>query len=299
MEVGQYKDYYYPGGQSARTLWYHDHAVHHTAENAYYGQAGFYILHDPAEDSLGLPSGNYDVPLALASKQYNVDGTLFSPADERDSLWGDVIHVNGQPWPYLKVEPRKYRLRFLDTSISRSFNLYFEADGAAGTKLPFNVIASDSGLLSKPIPTNNLEISMAERWDVVFDFAAYAGKNITVRNNRDVMTDEDYNGTDKVMRFVVGNTVLSTANNNLPGALRTIPYPPAKTTVDKHFRFERSNGEWQINGVTFADVENRILAKPPRGATEVWELENSSGGWSHPIHIRKSPQSAAHINAEC
>jgi len=235
-----------------------------------------------------LPSGDYDIPLALAAKQYNSDGTLFSPADERDSLWGDVIHVNGQPWPYLNVEPRKYRLRFLDTSISRSFKLYFEADGALGKQIPFNVIASDAGLLSKPVSTNTLEISMAERWEVVFDFAAYAGKNVTIRNSRDVMTDEDYNGTDKVMRFVVGTTVSSTLNNNLPSALRSVPFPPAKTAVDKSFKFERSNGEWQINGVTFADVANRIIAKPQRGAVEVWELENSSGGWSHPVHIRKS-----------
>jgi bilirubin oxidase len=39
-EVGQYKDYYYPNAQNARTLWYHDHAIEHTAENAYMGQAG-------------------------------------------------------------------------------------------------------------------------------------------------------------------------------------------------------------------------------------------------------------------
>ena len=111
-EPGQYKDYCklhdspvsfwqplisidYPNQQSARTLWYHDHAIHHTAENAYYGQAGFYILHDSEEDALGLPSGDYDIPLALSSKQYNRDGSLYSPANERDSLFGDVIHVNG------------------------------------------------------------------------------------------------------------------------------------------------------------------------------------------------------------
>ena len=38
-EPNSYKDYYYPN-QNARTLWYHDHAIDHTAENAYMGQAG-------------------------------------------------------------------------------------------------------------------------------------------------------------------------------------------------------------------------------------------------------------------
>ncbi|KAF2750885.1 hypothetical protein M011DRAFT_455861 [Sporormia fimetaria CBS 119925] len=281
---GQYKDYYYPNKQSARTLWYHDHAEHITAENAYFGQAGFYILHDPAEDALGLPNGTYDVPLALSSKRYNRDGTLFSPASETNTFEGDVIHVNGEPWPYFEVEPRKYRFRLLDSSISRQFKLYLQADG--GAKVPFQIIASDTGLLTKPVQSDNLEIAMAERWEIIVDFSAYAGKNVTLRNNRDVQKDEDYNSTDKVMRFVVGRTVTSTENNqNPPSSLRTVPFPPRKSGVDRTFRFEKSNSKWTINGVTFSDVNNRILAKPERGKVEVWQLENNSGGWSHPVHI--------------
>ncbi|KAF1992593.1 Cupredoxin [Aulographum hederae CBS 113979] len=287
-EPGQYKDYYYPNAQAARTLWYHDHAIDHTAENAYFGQAGFYILHDPKEQSLGLPSGDYDVPLALASKRYNSDGTLWSPEanDETDSLFGDVIHVNGQPWPYFKVEPRKYRFRFLDTSVSRTFSLYFVADKASSTKIPMTVIGSDAGLGTAPVKTSTLDISMAERYEVVFDFAAYKDQNVTLKNQWDVGADDDFAGTDRVMKFIVGNTVTSTAGNGeLPASLVSVPFPQQKTTIDRSFKFERSNGEWQINKVTFADVNNRVLAKPPRGATEVWYLENSSGGWSHPIHI--------------
>ncbi|KAF2118161.1 oxidase cueO precursor [Lophiotrema nucula] len=283
---GQYKDYYYPNHQSARTLWYHDHAVHHTAENAYFGQAGFYILHDKEEDKLDLPAGDYDVPLALASKQYNADGTLFSPASETVSLYGDVIHVNGQPWPYFNVEPRKYRFRFLDTSISRAFKLYFEADGALGKQVPFHIIGSDAGLITKPVQTSTLEISMAERWEAVFDFSAYAGKNVTLRNSRDVQADEDYNSTDKVMKFVVGKTVKSQQGNGpLPGSLRAVPFPPTKSGVDRTFKFERQGGEWKVNGVTFSDINNRIIAKPQRGQVEIWELVNGGGGWSHPVHI--------------
>lgn len=264
-------------------MWYHDHAIHHTAENAYFGQAGFYILEDPAEARLGLPTGKHDLPLALTAKQYNKDGTLFDPKDERVSLYGDVIHVNGQPWPYHKVDPRKYRLRFLDASISRAFKLTFEVDGKA---VPFHVIGADTGLLTKPVQTSNLEISMAERWEVVFDFEKYAGKNVTVKNGRDVQHDEDYNSTDKVMQFVVGTKVEDSSNNGaLPSTLRTVPFPPKKSGVDRSFKFGRTGGEWTVNGVTFADVNNRILAKPQRGAIEVWELENSSGGWSHPVHI--------------
>jgi bilirubin oxidase len=55
--------------------------------------------------------------------------------------------------------------------------------------------------------------------------------------------------------------------------------------VDRSFTFERNNGQWQTNGVTWSQIDKRIMAKPQRGAIEVWQLENKPGGWSHPIHI--------------
>lgn len=268
-------------------LWYHDHAVDITAVNAYFGQAGAYIIHDPAEDALGLPSGYgvYDIPLILSAKQYQSNGKLFSPAGETTSLYGDVVQVNGQPWPYFKVEPRKYRLRFLNAAISRSFRLYFERATAAGTRLPFQVIASDAGLLSAPAQTNGLAISIAERYEVVFDFSAYAGQNVTLRSEKKVGADTPYLHTDKVMQFVVGTTLASPDKSAVPATLRTIPSLPSHPTVDHSFRFESTGGQWKINGVTFSDVNNRILARPARDAIEVWELQNGGGGWTHPVHV--------------
>ncbi|KAF2218963.1 oxidase cueO precursor [Elsinoe ampelina] len=289
IPVGSYKDYFYPNAQVARTLWYHDHAIDHTAHNAYFGQAGFYILHDDEELAIpGLPQGKYDIPLALNSKRYNADGTLWDPDTngETQNLFGDVIHVNGQPWPYLNVEPRKYRLRFLDAAVSRSFILRFESD--TGVKLGFNVVGSDAGLALKPEPATELQISMAERYEVVIDFAAYKGQNVTLRNARDVQADVDYANTDKVMRFVVGQTVTDTSkNDNLPSTLRNVDFPANQNAVSRSFKFGRSgSGGWTINGLTWeAGPEARVLAKPERGATEIWTLENTSGGWSHPIHI--------------
>jgi bilirubin oxidase len=288
---GQMKDYYYPNEQSARFLWYHDHAVSITAENAYFGQAGAYIVSDPLEDALGLPSGygKYDIPLVLASKQYNNDGTLFSTAGETDSLFGDIIHVNGQPWPFFNVEPRKYRFRFLNAAVSRSFALYFAQSTSTSTKIPFKVIASDAGLLSRPVTASTLFASMAERWEVVFDFSPYKGKSIDLRNLEDVGdfgADKDYLNTDKVMRFKVGNGPLAQPDTStVPSTLRQVPFPPHGTSVNHHFRFHRSNGQWLINDVGFADVQNRVLANVPLDTVEIWELENSSGGWTHPIHV--------------
>jgi bilirubin oxidase len=123
---------------------------------------------------------------------------------------------------------------------------------------------------------------MAERWEVVFDFAKYAGQNVTLKNTGKVAADDDYIATDRVMRFVVGDTVKDNTNNDpLPANLRNVPLPPAKSGVDRSYEFQRTNGEWQVNGVTWADVQDRVIAKPERGAVERWELINSAGGWSH------------------
>ncbi|EJD35136.1 Cupredoxin [Auricularia subglabra TFB-10046 SS5] len=281
-----HKDYYYPNRQDARTLWYHDHAIGITAVNAYYGQAGFYILEDPEQEArLGLPQGEYDIPLMLAGKQFLRSGQLLSPEDERDSLYGDVITVNAQPWPFLLVEPRKYRFRLLDASISRTFKLYMVASGRPNQRVPFSVVGSDSGLVSTTTNTTSLVIAMAERWDVVIDFAPFIGQNVTIMNERDFQKNPDYAATDRVLQFRVGQTASSLANNNLPTQLLTLNLPAAPATVDHKFTFERKHGMWLINGVGFEDVPNRILAKPQRGDTERWTLENKSGGWSHPIHI--------------
>lgn len=288
-------------------MWYHDHAIDHTAENAYFGQAGAWIVHDSAEDSLGLPSGygKYDIPLILSAKvcrastlsvpgavpdisqQYNSDGSLYSPANEDDSLFGDVIQVNGQPWPFMKVEPRKYRFRFLNAAISRTFFLYFESSKKAGAKLDFQVIASDGGLLTGPQKSSDLYISMAERYEIVFDFSPYKGQNVTMRNTKDFAPDKDYLHTDKIMRFVVEDRSVADPST-VPPSLRNVPFPAPRPggAVDQHFLFHRQGSSWRINGVVFADVANRVLARPKRGSVEIWELENSSGGgWSHPIHI--------------
>lgn len=131
---------------------------------------------------------------------------------------------------------------------------------------------------------------MAERYEIVFDFSAYAGQAVELRNlpkAGGIGTDDDYLNTDKVMRFIVSSTPVEDTSS-VPDSLRpSIPFPVTDTpnTINHHFRFHRSNGEWQINNVVFADVENRVLAKVPRGTTEIWELENSSDGWSHPIHV--------------
>ncbi|KAF4773703.1 bilirubin oxidase [Colletotrichum scovillei] len=182
------------------------------------------------------------------------------------------------------VEPRKYRLRFLNSAVSRSFILYFQRQ-TGGANIPFQVIASDAGLLTGPITSSTLTISMAERWEVVFDFSQFAGQNITLRNQDDVGKDKDYGFTNQVMRFVVSKPAV-VDNAVVPANLRNVPFPPSQGNgVDRKFLFHRQGGGWKINGVGFSDVKNRILANVPRGKVEIWEFENGGGGWTHPIHV--------------
>lgn len=286
MQVGQWKDYYYPNYESGRSMWYHDHADGHTSVNAYFGQAGAYIIHDPAEDSLGLPSGKYDVPLAITDKIYQSNGDLVSPASETINFFGDTIHVNGQPWPYLSVEPRKYRFRIYDMSLSRPYDLYFE--DANANMVNFQVIASDCGLFGSPVAVTDVVIAMGERYEVVVDFAAYAGQNITLKNSMQVPQIDEFENTDKVMMFAVGKTVSDSSNNGaVPSTLNgDIPWPTQRTTVDHTFEFQMGgDAQWTINGIAFSDINNRILAKPPQGATELWELRHAGGPAVHPVHI--------------
>src|SRR4051794_8105902 len=100
--VGQTKTYEFPNNQESRTLWYHDHSVHHTAENAYMGLAAMYLMSDELEDRLPIPKGSYDLPMVIADKMFAANGSLMYDDEGHSGLYGDVMLVNGQPWPNLK-----------------------------------------------------------------------------------------------------------------------------------------------------------------------------------------------------
>ncbi|CUS08786.1 unnamed protein product [Tuber aestivum] len=284
IQPQQYKDYYYPNSQTARTLWYHDHAVGITAINTYAGLAGMYILDDAAQDeALDLPRGDYDIPLLLHSRRYTASGDITDESSELISVYGDTFSVNGQILPHLVVEPRKYRFRVLNAAASRTFNITLQA-AESQTNKKFHVIGSDAGLMSNPVETESLVTAMAERWEVVIDFSDVAGQNVTMFH-ADCFVDTAYIGSDKIMQFRVGTTVSSQVGNGpLPATLVSLDLPTDHVTIDQTFAFGRTNGQWTINGQTFSDAANRILRNVPRGTTEKWQLTGGNG-WSHPVHI--------------
>ncbi len=100
-------------------------------------------------------------------------------------FFGDTIVVNGKAWPYLEVEPRRYRFRVLDGSDARFYNLAF-ADKHERPGPDFWIIGSDGGLLDRPVrvtSADRLLIAPGERYDVIVDFTAFAGKKLTLTND--------------------------------------------------------------------------------------------------------------------
>ncbi|KAI4731377.1 Cupredoxin [Aureobasidium sp. EXF-10728] len=288
IKYGQFKDYYYPNDQSSRSIWYHDHADGITTLNCFRGLIGTYIIYDPEEDKLDLPTGKYDVPLLISDKMYTASGDLVSiNEDKEQDFIGDIIEVNNQPFPYLEVEPRKYRLRLYNTATSRPFDLHVEQSN--GDWVDFQVIASDSGLFGSPVNSNDVTIAMGERYEIVVDFSAFANQNLTLKNafNLQGQGFAQYDNTDLVMSFVVGNNVNDWSSNSVPSTLSTdIPWPADRDQVDHVFRFQvGGDNHWTINGVDFNDVNNRILARPPQGSTERWRLVYAGGPGYHPVHV--------------
>ena len=169
--------YKYPNVQRAATLWYHDHAHGETAQTLYAGLAAFYIVDDPDEEDLELPHGDYDVPLMIQDRSFNADGSFRYRVDLDRGFRGDTILVNGAVAPRMKVERRLYRLRFLNASNARAYTLEL------GNGRKMIQIASDAGLLTKPVVRRSIPMEPAERVDVVVDFRQFGvGSKVILHN---------------------------------------------------------------------------------------------------------------------
>jgi FtsP/CotA-like multicopper oxidase with cupredoxin domain len=284
---GEYKIYHYPNSQDARMLWYHDHGIHHTAENAYMGLAAVYLLGDEVEDRLPIPKGAYDLPVVITDKMFAADGKFMYDDEGHSGLYGDVILVNGAPWPTLKVARRKYRFRILNASLSRGLRLQLSDSS------PMTVIGTDGGLMPAPQQTVQLRVGMAERYEVVIDFARYtAGTKIQLRN-LGVPNSDDFDHTNKIMQFEVTNDPFDPANNQVPAQLNpnmeVMGLKESDATSTVKLRVHRSNSTWKINDATWDDIVTsqyqQVVANPRLGEVQIWEIENTSGGWFHPTHI--------------
>jgi FtsP/CotA-like multicopper oxidase with cupredoxin domain len=234
----------YDNNVPAGTLWYHDHALGITRLNVYAGMAGFYIVRDDFDTGLAgnpmdLPAWPYEKAYAIQDRMFLNTGELFYPAFPGDpyyadfidgegatppagpsglaEFFGDFMVVNGKIWPKEDVEPRNYRMRLLNGTDSRFMALQFFAAPAGSNDftsatgpLEFAVIGSDQGLAATPTTVSTLVSEPGSRYDVIFDFGAYPGQRIIMKN---IGGDEPFGGdipgptifecTDRVMAFDV------------------------------------------------------------------------------------------------
>ena len=153
--------------QPAATLWFHPHPHGRTAEQIYRGLAGLFIIDDPAADPGGLPDsyGVDDIPLIVQDKSFTPSGELDFEAGETTAVGfvGDTIVVNGAVGAYLDAAHERIRLRLLNASTARVYRF------AMADNRPFTVIASDGGLLAEPVTTTSVQLSPAERAEIVVD----------------------------------------------------------------------------------------------------------------------------------
>ena len=275
------RDYTYPLDQRAATLWYHDHRMGFTGPNVWRGLAGFHLVHDDEEAALPLPQGERDIPLMITDRAFDAEGRFRYPAVDpempgvtaayQNGVLGDVILVNGAPWPVLDVRRAKYRFRVLNASNARRYRLLL-APGA-----PFTQIGGDGGLLPAPITQPALELAPAERFDVIIDFAAFPpGTQV------DLVNTLGAGSTANIMRFrVTGPPVRDDAR--IPAVLsRSASLNPATASVTRDFLFQNSAGPigWKINGQPYDPAHP--LAYPKLGETEIWRFVTDL---HHPIHL--------------
>ncbi|GAB2956879.1 multicopper oxidase family protein [Streptomyces pseudoechinosporeus] len=275
---GRSRTYVYENKQPGATLWTHDHAHHMESEHVYRGLSGVYLLRDAAEARLGLPSGKYDIPLVLRDARFDENAAMVYTMDDSENR--TTILVNGRPWPYLKVEGRKYRFRLVNSCNLRIFVLAL-SDGSA-TQHPVQQIGSDGGLLPAPAETPVLVLSPGERIDFVVDFSKYSpGTKLVLAN---MLGPGPTELVGQVMRFDVGERTAD--DSRVPDTLTTLPALP-KPTVERAFDLtmdEPGSGSHQayINGRTFDP--DRIDTHIEWGTTEVWTVTNKSATIPHNFH---------------
>jgi len=268
--------YHYPNQQDAAMLWYHDHAMGINRLNIYAGLFGVAIIRDKFEDGLNLPSGKYEIPLTIFDRLFTPEGQLYYPISDKPrapwvpELFGDAVLINGKLFPYLEVEPRKYRFRVLNASNARFYHLSF-ANG-----LGFHQIGTDQGLMAAPVAIKTIRLAPGERADVVIDFSDSRGEQLVFKN--------DAIG---IMQFHVSQNKVSDSSS-LPKELRPVPKmaesEATKTrllTLDEYASYTGEPVLLLLNGAYWHDP---ITEKPALNSTEIWSFINPTDD-THPIHL--------------
>jgi FtsP/CotA-like multicopper oxidase with cupredoxin domain len=294
IQPGGERTYEYPlteDGEPERAAfqWYHDHRLDRTARNIWRGLAGMWIIDDELDSSLPLPRGARDIPLMIADRSFDSDNRLtdpFSGAPEPpgDRTKGERVLVNGVHRPYHEVSATRHRVRVLNASHFRSYNLKL-GRGRAMTQ-----IATESGLIPAPVTRRRVLLGPGERVELILDFSGLADRQIELhsvgRPGVQGPGSNTYEGP--LLQFRVGRR--RPDPTSVPSVLRPLPgwVAEAPPTPQRSWTFSiggSSPRTWRVNGLTF-DPE-RSDAFPEIDTTETWELRNATGV-AHLIHMHHS-----------
>ncbi len=135
--------------------------------------------------------------------------------------------MNGHVWPYLDVEPKRYRFLFVNGSNARTYEIFLTDQVTEATGPALWQIGTDGGYLDFPVQLQKLLIMPGERADVIIDFAGLApGTRLIMRNvaKTPYPAGDTVNGRTlgRIMQFrvIAGGGVDTSYNPAGGGALR-------------------------------------------------------------------------------
>jgi blue copper oxidase len=262
--------------QSPATIWYHSHIHERTAQQVYSGLAGVIHITDGKDDERGLPStyGVDDLTLVLQDRRFDHDGRMvYQPSmmDRMHGFQGNHMLINGQSGAIAAVPNGIVRLRLLNGSNARIYNLFFD-DGR-----PMHLVAPDGGFLPQPIALNSLQLAPAERAEILVDFSS-AGSPV-------LMSDpaQPYG----VLQFSKDDT-LAARISRLPGGIADALENLVGTethvrniSLDMGMGMMMGGGGFAINGRPFE--MDRIDFNVKLGSVERWVIRSTMV--AHPFHV--------------
>ncbi|HLE52051.1 MAG TPA: multicopper oxidase family protein [Anaerolineales bacterium] len=175
---GEIKTYDFEVIDRAGPYWFHPHPHTRTAEQVYMGLAGLFNVWDPEEELAvpGASSGANDLPVIIQDRIFDSNNQFMYQPNQMWGLLGNRILVNGKPNAVFSLEPRAYRLRFLNGSNARTYKL------AWSNNMPMKVIGTDGGLLPEAVSKSYVMLMPGERVDVWADFTQLARKQVILRS---------------------------------------------------------------------------------------------------------------------
>ena len=285
VEPGASRSFAFHAEQAGGTFWYHPHVHGSTAKQVFLGMAGLFIIEDEDEEGIGLPSGEFDIPLLLQDKRENPERTITYEPEMQDLMTGMIggtMLANGTPDAYLDVSRDLYRFRILNASNGRIMKLALD-DGS-----PFHLIANDGGLLDQPYPVDMLWLGPAERVEILIDFSSRTeGSSVTLLTLPfDEAPEETWQGWGMdIVRFDITGPPKTTST--IPLAMRPIQLLTESQAIQSRgmqlsMIHAHPDMFHLINGEVY-DM-NRIDERVEAGSIEMWQFINVSDE-PHPMHI--------------